>query len=114
MTIDVGDHVPAVGFEALGGVVGEPAFGVAVDGDAVVVPEGDQLTQLPGAGQGAGLVGDAFHHAAVAQEHIGVVVDDVEAGLVELVGHQLLGQGHAHGVGDALPQGAGGGLHAGV
>jgi hypothetical protein len=36
----------------------------------------DQLVQLPGAGQGAGLVADAFHHAAVAHEHIGVVVDD--------------------------------------
>ena len=112
MAVDVRHHVPAVGFEALRRVVGEPAFDVAVDGDAVVVPEGDQLAQAPGAGQRAGFVRDAFHQAAVAEEDIGVVIDDLVAGLVELGGQQLLGHGHADGVGDALAERAGGGLDA--
>ncbi len=112
MTVHTTHHVPAVGLEALGRVVGEPAFHVTVDGDAVVVPEGDQLAQAQGTGQGTGLVGDTFHHATIAHEHIGVVVDDVVAVTVELAGQRLFGDGHTHGIGDALAQGTGGGFHA--
>ena len=86
---------------------------LAVDADAVVVVQGDQLVQLPGAGQRAGFVADAFHQAAIAQEDIGVVVDDAVVGLVEFGRQQLFGQRHAHGVGDALAEWAGGGFHAG-
>src|SRR5690606_12750221 len=89
------DHVPAVGLETTGGVVGVPAFDMAVDGNAVVIPERDQLAQAPGTGQCAGFVGHAFHHAAVAEETVGVVIDDIVAGLVELVGQQLLRHGEA-------------------
>ena len=64
---------------------------LAVDGDAVVVIEGDQLAQAQRAGQRAGFVGDAFHQAAVAQEDIGVVIDDLVAVAVELAGQHLLG-----------------------
>ncbi len=113
MALHVADHLPAVGFEALGGVVGEPALDVAVDGDVVVVVEGDQLAQAPGAGERAGFVRDAFHQAAVAEEDIGVVIDDLVAGAVEVGGQQLFGQRHAHRVGDALAERAGGGLDAG-
>jgi len=113
VAVDVGHDVPAVGLETLGRVVGEPAFDVAVDGDAVVVPEGSQLAQPPGAGERTGFVGDTFHQAAVAEEDPGAVIDDGVAGLVELVGQQLLGHGHAHGVGDALTERAGGGFDAG-
>ena len=57
-------------------------------------------------------MGDAFHHAAIAEEGVGVVVDDLVAIAVELGGHDLFRQGEAHGVGDALAQGTGGGLDA--
>ena len=60
-----------------------------------------------------GLVADAFHQAAVAQEDPGAVVDDRVAGAVELGRQQLLGQREAHGIGQALAQRAGGGFHAG-
>jgi hypothetical protein len=113
VAVDVGDDVPAVGFKALGGVVGVPVFDVAVDRDAVVVPEGDQLAELPGAGQRAGFVRDAFHHAAVTHERVGVVVDDAVVGLVEFGGKDLFRHRHADGVGDALAERAGGGLDAG-
>ena len=106
------DHVPAVGAKALRGVVHKPRRHLAVDGDAVVVVQGDELVQLPSAGQGAGFMADAFHEAAVTQEGIGVVVHDGVARLVEFGGEQLLGQRHAHGVGDALAQRAGGRFHA--
>ena len=84
VAVDVGDDVPAIGLEALRGVVGEPAFDLAVDRDAVVVVEADQLAQPERAGERAGLVRDALHQAAVAQEDVGAVVDDLEPGTVEL------------------------------
>jgi hypothetical protein len=43
--VDFSDHLPAVSLEARGRVVGEPALDFAVDRDAVVVPEGDQLAK---------------------------------------------------------------------
>ena len=112
MTVDVADHLPAVGLEAVRRVVGEPAVHLAVDGDAVVIVEGDQLAQTQGAGQRADFVADAFHHAAVAEEHVGVVVDDAVAFAVELRRQDLLGDGEAHGIGQALAERAGGGLDA--
>lgn len=56
VTVNSRDNVPAVGFETLDGVVGEPAFYVTVDGDTVVIPERDQFAQLQGTGQRASLV----------------------------------------------------------
>lgn len=84
MAVDIADHLPAVGFETRRGVVGEPAVHFAIDGDAVVVVEGDQLAQAEGAGQRADLVADAFHHAAITEEHVGVVVDNLVTRTVEL------------------------------
>src|SRR5262249_29610537 len=46
--VDRADHVPAIGLEALAGIVDVPGGDRAVDADAVVVVEGDQLVQLPG------------------------------------------------------------------
>ncbi len=112
MAVDVADHLPVVRFETRRGVVGEPAVHFAVDGNAVVVVEGDQLVQAQGAGQRGDFVGDTFHHAAVAEEHVGVVVDDGVAVTVELGGEHFFGQGEAHGVGDTLAERAGGGLDA--
>ena len=112
VAVDHGHHVPAVGLEALGGIVGKPALGLAVDGDAVVVVEDHQLAELLGAGQRADLVGDAFHQAAVTHEAVGVMVDHGVAGAVELSRQGLLGERHAHRVGQALAQRASGGLDA--
>ena len=113
MAVDRADDVPAVGAKPRRRVVREPAQHGAVDGDAVVVVQRNQLVELPGTGQGTGLVADAFHQAAVTKEHIAVVIDDAVARPVELVAQQLLGQRHAHRIGDALAERPGGGLHAG-
>ena len=106
------DHVPAVGPEAGGGVVGEPALDLAVDRDAVVVVERDQLAEFPRAGERRGLMREAFHHAAVAHEDEGAVVDDLVIGFVEFFGEQLLGQRHADRVREALAERTGGGFDA--
>ncbi|MNZ78871.1 hypothetical protein D3C78_974610 [compost metagenome] len=112
VAVDIADHLPVVGFETLRRVVGEPAFDFAVDGDAVVIVEGDQLAQAQGTGQGSDFVGNAFHHATVTQEHIGVVVDDVMTFAVELRAHDFFGKGKTNGVGQTLAERTGGGLDA--
>ena len=43
VAVDIGDHLPAVGAEARRRVVAEPAVHFAVDGNAVVVVEADEL-----------------------------------------------------------------------
>src|SRR6266567_2111305 len=65
--VAIGDplDVPAVALEAARGVVRERQIGLAVDGDAVVVVDPDQLAQLEVARQRAGLVRDTFHHVAI-------------------------------------------------
>ena len=111
--VDVRHDVPPVRLEALRGVVGEPVPDVAVDRDAVVVVEDDQLAQAERPGQRADLVRDPLHEAAVADERVGVVVDDLEARAVELLREQALGERHADRVREPLPERAGGRLDAG-
>ena len=43
MSVDIGDDLPAVGLEALRGVIGKPAADFAIDRDIVVVVECYQL-----------------------------------------------------------------------
>ena len=43
MAVDIADDAPAIGLEACRRVVAEPALDVAVDGDAVVVVDDDEL-----------------------------------------------------------------------
>jgi len=82
----------------------------AIDGDAVVVPKNDQLFQLQMARQRNRFVADAFFQVAVAGDDIGLVVDQLAAETGIEMG---FGQRHAYGIGDALAQGAGGGLDPG-
>ena len=111
VALHVGDDVPAVGLKTFGRIVGKPAAHMTVDGDVVIVPEGDQFAQAPGSGQRAGFVRNTFHHATVTHKYIGVMVDDFVPGFVEFVGQQLFGHRHAYGVGDALAQRTAGSLY---
>ena len=110
MAVDIVDHLPAVGLEPGGGVIGEPALYLAVDGNAIVIVKHDQLAQAQGACQGADLVGNALHQAAIPHEGVGVVVDNGVALAVELGRQHPFRQRHAHRVGQALAQGTRGGL----
>jgi hypothetical protein len=105
-------HVPAIGQETLGHILGKGQLGAALDRDLVVVVKIDQLAQGPVARQRGRLRGDALHQIAVADDGIGMVVNDLVAGLVEPGGHEALGQRQAHAVAKALSQRAGGGLDA--
>ena len=95
------EHVPAGGAEAPDLVVGDREAGRAVDRDRVVVPEGDEPAELEVAGERDRLLADALHQAAVAQEDVGVMVDEVvpEPGV-----HDALAERHADRLGHALAQ----------
>ena len=110
VAVDVRLHVPAVRLETPRGIVGEPALGLPVDRDAVVVVEHDQLAETPRACKRAGLVRYAFHQAAIAHERISSVVDDLVPCAVEARGDQPLRERHPDGVREALSQRTGGGL----
>ena len=105
--------MPVVSFETLGHIFTEGQAGLPVDGDLVVIVKGDQAGEAQMAGQGAGLVSDSFLQAAVPQEHIGMMIDHLVTGTVETRGQPTLGQCQPHGIGNTLPQRAGGHLHAG-
>ncbi len=55
-------------------------------------------------------MGNTLHHAAIADEHVGVMIDDGVAGPVERGGQRALRQRHAHRVGESLAQRPRGGL----
>ena len=113
MAVNAGDDMPPVSVEALRHVLGKPAFHLAVDGDPVAVVDDDELAQAQGARQRTGFMGDSLHQAAVAYGRIRVMVDDIQAGAVELRSQGAFGDGHAHGIRQALAQGSGRGLYAG-
>ena len=104
-----GDRLPTAGGKAreLVGRIGERDL--AVDGDAVVVPDERQLGKLQMAGQRDRLLADPFHQAAVAGEAKGAVIDD----RTEARGQMPLGDRHADGIGDALAERPGRRLDAG-
>ena len=106
-------HLPAVRGEALFGVVAAREIRAAVDRDAVVVEEADQLAQLDVTGVAGRFVRDAFHEAAVARHEVGVVIDDVMTGAIERGREMRLGHGEPDGVGNTLTERTGGRFHTG-
>ena len=102
-------HVPAVRREPPGGVVAECQRCRTVDRDPVVVVDADQAPEPEVAGERRRLVTDALHHATVAGDHERVVVDRL---LAEPGPQEALGDRHADGVAEALPERTGGHLDA--
>ena len=105
-------NVPPVTQEPGRDVLREGDARVPLDGDVVVVVDPAEVVEAQVAGQRRRFRRNALHHAAVSANGIDVVVEDLEAGPVVAVGEPLLGDGHAHARGDALPERTGGGLDA--
>ncbi len=110
--VDV-ERAPPVGGEARLHVLGEGQVGGPFDGDVVVVVQHREAAEPEVAGERRRLVRDPFHHVAVARDHPGPVVDDRHAVAVEARREVALGERHAHGGGEALPERAGRALDAG-
>ena len=105
-------HLPAIGRKALRHILAEGDIRRAFDGDAVAVVHGDELAEPQRAGQGRRLVRHALHHAAVAHDGVGVVVDDREARTIVDRRQVRLRHRHADRHRKPLPQRAGRRLHA--
>src|SRR5581483_10068946 len=90
-----------------------PAGHVAVDRDAVVVVERDELAETKMPGQRAHFLGDALHHAAVAEKHVRVMIDDAMAFAVEARGEHFFRERHPDRVAQSLPERSGRRLDAG-
>ena len=95
-------HMPTVRGEPRADVLGERHRRRSGKRDGVLVVKGDQLAEPQVAGERARLGLDAFHHVAVACNHVREVVDDLVAGPVEACRQVRLRDGHANGVRDAL------------
>ena len=104
--------VPAIGPEARADIVAERQVGMAFDGDVVVVVDPAQVAELQMAGKRGRFVGNAFHHVAVAAHRIDVVVEEVEAGAIEVLSQPARCDRHADAVAAALSQRPGGRLDA--
>ncbi len=108
-------HVPAVRGEAGRDVLAEGDVGVVLDGDVVRVVERHEVAELLVPGQGRGLGRDALHHVAVGGQDVHVVVEGAGSGgrvRVEQTALAASRHRHADRGAHALPQGAGGDLHA--
>ena len=106
-------HLPAVGGEARADVLGEGGIGAALDGDLVAVVNGDKLAEPHGAGKGSRFGHNALHHAAVADERRGVIIENGIAVAVKNCGKMPFCHSHADGHSKALTERAGGSLNAG-
>ena len=108
-----GEGVPAVGLVALHDILSEGLVGVTVNGDLVVIPDGNEVAKLEVTSQRRSLGGNTLHQAAITKEAVCVVVDKVIAGLVEDGSGVSLGNGKTNGVGDTLAERASGDLNTG-
>lgn len=72
------------------------------NGNVVVVINGDEVAELQVTSHGGGLGGDTLHGAAITEECVGVVVEELIAGLVEDTSSVSLGNGETNGVSETL------------
>ena len=107
VTVDLVHYVPVVGFKAFCRVVGKPAFGLPVDGDAVVIVEANQLAEPQRARQGADLMGNPLHQAAVTHKYVGIVVDNLVVRLVKLCRQRAFGNRQPNRIGQPLTEWSG-------
>jgi hypothetical protein len=70
----------------------------------VVIIDGNQVAQLKVTSERAGLAGHTLHQAAISEEAVCVVVDQVKAGLVEAGSSMCLGKGETDSIADTLTQ----------
>ena len=113
VTVLDGEDVPAVRLVTLEDILSESLVGVTINGDLVVIPDGNEVAKLEVTGERAGLSGDTLHQAAITEEAVCVVVDKVVAGLVEDGSGVSLGNGKTNGVGDTLAERTSGDLNTG-
>jgi len=76
-------HMPPVGFEAKRSLFRKGQVRAPLDGDVIVIVKEDQFSQSEVAGQGGGLMGNAFHQVPVADDGVSKMVDDFVSRSIE-------------------------------
>ena len=104
-------NVPITETEAGDHVIGERNVDRAVIRHPVVIPEEDELAEAKMAGKRDDLLADALLEAAVADQCVGIVVNDIGP---EHVAEECLGERHAGCVGDPLAKRTGRHLDAAI
>ena len=112
--VRVGDLMdrPAIGRKTRADILGESELGPALNRDVVGIVDPAEIRELQMAGDGRRLARDALHHVAVAAQRVNVVVEQLEAWAVEVLGEPARPDGHADAGGDTLAERPGGRLHA--
>ena len=105
--------VPAECGETGHAVFGKGQLRITFDRDVVIGIEDDEFSQPQVTRIGPGLGRNSFLQVAIADQNVGVVVDDRVPRPIEACRHGHFGDSHADGVGQSLPQGTGGGFDAG-
>ena len=70
----------------------------------VVIVDGNEVSKLQVTSQRSSLAGNTLHRAAISEERVGVVVDQLKAGLVEDGSSVPLSNGETNGIGETLAQ----------
>lgn len=83
------------------------------NGDVVVIVDHNQVSELQVTGGRGSLGGDTLLSATITEESVGVVVNEVVAGLVEDGGSVCLGNSETNGVSETLTERAGGDFNSG-
>jgi hypothetical protein len=79
----------------------------------VVVVDGNQVAELQVTSSGSSLAGNTLHGTSITEEHVGVVVDELKARLVEDSRSVRLCNGKTDGIGETLTERTSGDLDSG-
>ena len=106
-------RVPAVCFESPRPILGKSDIRAGGERHVIVVVETRELAQLQVAGQRRRLGSNPLHQIPIADDCIGVMVNDRVIRLIVASGELCLTDRHADGIRQALPEGSGGDFDAG-
>ena len=95
-------YIPAIAHKAGGNIFAERQFGLAFNGDVVVVVNPAEIAELEMPGQGSGLTRHAFHHVTITTDGVNAIIEQLNASLVEMLRLPFGGDRHAYAVGHAL------------
>ena len=73
--------------------------------NVVVIVDHDEVSKLQVTSSTCSLASNAFHGTAISKEAVGMVVDQIEAGLVERSGHMCLSDGQTNSIRKTLTKG---------
>src|SRR5881296_995491 len=105
-------HIPPISEKASSDILSEGDARVAFDRDVVVVPNPAEIVESQVGGERRRLRADTLHQAAVAAHRVDLVIENVKARAIVVVGEPLLRQRHADAGCNALPERTGSGFDA--